>query len=282
MTRRAKQSKVIHTDETRVPVQDGTTKGQCKSGRIWTYIGDESNPYVVYDNTPDRTRAGPQRFLADYKGYLQADAYGGYDGIYHKGEVTEVACWAHARRKFYDARNSDGPASAQALAYIRLLYDVEKEAKESAYAGGVDLTAERYRLRQQRSVPRLQQFHAWLTSQQAEHGGPVLPRSPIGLAIAYALNQWDALCVYTTDGDLSMDNNAAENALRRVALGRKNWLFCGSDNGGRTAAVLFSLIATCQSHRVNPFEYLRDVLTRIAATPVSQLDQLLPDQWKPA
>ena len=138
-------------------------------------------------------------------------------------------------------------------------------------------------------MPRLQQFHAWLVSRQAEpttaglrHGGPVLPRSPMGLAIAYALNQWDALCVYTTDGDLAIDNNAAENALRRAALGRKNWLFCGSDNGGRTAAVLFSLIATCQRHQVNAFDYLRDVLTRIAATPVSQLDQLLPDHWKPA
>ena len=129
-------------------------------------------------------------------------------------------------------------------------------------------------------MPRLERFRTWLESRQAQHGGPVLPKSPMGQAILYAMNQWDALCVYTTDGDLSIDNNAAENALRRVAIGRKNWLFCGSDNGGNTAAVLFSLIATCQRHRVDPFAYPRDVLTRIAATPVSQLDPFLPDRWR--
>jgi len=129
-------------------------------------------------------------------------------------------------------------------------------------------------------VPRLEQFRAWLQSQQAERGGPVLPRSPMGQAITYTLNQWEALCTFTTDGDLAIDNNAAENALRRVAIGRKNWLFCGSDNGGHTAAILFSLIATCQRHKVEPFAYLRDVLARIAAAPMSQLDRFLPDRWQ--
>jgi hypothetical protein len=172
--------------------------------------------------------------------------------------------------------------STQALAYIRLLYDVEDQAKKSAEKSGADLAAERHRLRQEFAVPRLQQFSSWLRSQHAEHGGPVLPKSPMGQAIAYTFNQWDALNVYTTDGDLNIDNNAAENALRRVAIGRKNWLFCGSDNGGHTGAVLFSLIATCQRHKVNPLDYLRDVLTRIAATPVSQVPQLLPHTWQPA
>ena len=144
------------------------------------------------------------------------------------------------------------------------------------------LSAIRHGLRQERTLVRLEQFKAWLQSQQAERGGPVLPKSPMGQAITYALNQWEALCVYATDGNLAIDNNAAENALRRVAIGRKNWLFCGSDNGGHTAAVLFSLIATCQRHKVEPFAYLRDVLTRIAATPMSQLDQFLPDRWQAA
>jgi len=130
-------------------------------------------------------------------------------------------------------------------------------------------------------VPRLAEFRTWLQSQQAEHGGSVLPKSPMGQAMQYALNQWDALCVYTTDGRLAIDNNASENALRRVAIGRKNWLFAGSDNGGRTAATLFSFIATCQRHNVEPMAYLRDVLARIAATPLSRLDQLLPDRWRP-
>jgi hypothetical protein len=281
-------SKVIHTDDTPVNVLDRTLD-QTRTGRFWVYLGDKEHPSTVFTYTPSRSRDGPHQFLAGWgkeqRVYLQADAFGGYDGIYAGqagGMVTEVACWAHARRKFYDARNSDAVASTQALAYIRLLYDVEDEAKESVAQTDTNLASERLRLRQQFAVPRLEQFKAWLQSQQAEHGGPVLPKSPMGQAITYALNQWDALCVYTIDGDLNIDNNAAENALRRVAVGRKNWLFCGSDNGGATAAVLFSLIATCQRHKVNPFDYLRDVLTRIAATPISQLDQLLPNRWKSA
>ena len=228
-------------------------------------------------------------FLRDWgkeeRVYLQADAFGGYDGIYAGeagGQVTEVACWAHARRKFYDARTSDPVISTQALAYIRLLYDVEDQAKQSAKKSGHELTSERYRLRQELAVPRLAQFKTWLDSRQAEHSGSVLPKSPMGQAMQYTLNQWDALCVYTTDGRLTIDNNASENALRRVAIGRKNWLFCGSDRGGRTAATLFSLIATCQRHQVEPMAYLRDILTRIAAMPVSQLPTLLPDRSQPA
>ncbi len=138
------------------------------------------------------------------------------------------------------------------------------------------LSAIRRALRQERAVPLLEQFGQWLHAQQASQGGPVLPKSPMGQAITYAMNQWPALNVYTTAGDLAIDNNASENALRRVAIGRKNWLFCGSDSGGATAAVLFSLIATCQRRNVEPLAYLRDVLTRIAAQPVSRLDELLP------
>lgn len=126
----------------------------------------------------------------------------------------------------------------------------------------------------------MQQFKSWLESQLAINGGGVLPKSAMGGAIQYALNQWDALCVYTTDGDLSPDNNSAENALRWIAVGRNNWTFLGADTGGHTAAVLFSFIATCQRHQVNPFDYLRDVLGRIASTPMSQLPELLPGQWQ--
>jgi transposase len=280
-------SDVIHTDDTPVKVQD-RSRTQTRTGRFWAYLGDINHPHTVFTYTPSRSRDGPMEFLRDWgrdeRVYLQADAFGGYDGIYAGqagGHVTEVACWAHARRKFYDARSSDPAVSAQALAYIRLLYDVESQAKKSAEKGRADLASERYRLRQELSVPRLAEFRAWMESQQAERGGPVLPKSPMGQAIQYALNQWDALCVYTTDGRLAIDNNASENALRRVAIGRKNWLFAGSDNGGRTAATLFSLIATCQRHRVEPMDYLRDVLNRIADTPVSQLPDLLPNCWQP-
>ncbi len=292
-------SRIIHTDDTPVEVMDARSR-QMHTGRFWDYLGDQAHPSTVFTYTPSRSRDGPMEFLKewgkDQRVYLQADAFGGYDGIYRGaagGDVVEVACWAHARRKFYDARTSDAATSTQALAYIRLLYDVEDWARESVRRHGLDpasdarafheqLVAERFALRQEKSVPLLEQFKIWLDAQQAANGGPVLPKSPMGQAIQYALNQWAALCVYTTDGELAIDNNASENALRRVALGRKNWLFCGSDNGAHTAAILFSLIATCQRHKVDPFAYLRDVLTRIAAQPMNRLAELLPARWKAA
>jgi transposase len=287
MVDEVRASPVIHTDDTPVKVQD-RNRTQTRTGRFWVYLGDPDHPYTVFAYTPSRSRDGPMEFLRDWgkdeQVYLQADAFGGYDGIYAGqagGHVTEVACWAHARRKFYDARTSDPAGSAQALAHIRLLYDVEKHAQQEAEKARIDFVSERYRLRQELAVSRLAQFREWLSSQQAECGGPVLPKSPLGQAIQYTLNQWDALCVYTSDGRLAIDNNASENALRRVAVGRKNWLFAGSDNGGRTAATLFSLIATCQRHRVEPMAYLRNVLARIAAIPVSQLGTLLPNRWQP-
>jgi transposase len=288
MEQRVLQSKVIHTDDTPVKVQDRNLD-RTRTGRFWVYLGDADHPYTVFSYTPSRSRDGPMAFLRDWgkdeRVYLQADAFGGYDGIYAGeagGHVTEVACWAHARRKFYDARHSDAAASTEALGRIRLLYEVENIAKKGAKQTRCDLPSERYRQRQELAVPRLAEFRTWLESQDSERGGSVLPKSPMGQAIQYALNQWDALSVYTTDGRLAIDNNASENALRRVAVGRKNWLFAGSDKGGRTAAVLFSLIATCQRHKVEPFSYLRDVLTRIAAIPITRLADLLPDRWQVA
>ncbi len=268
------RSRVLHTDDTPVDVLDRSLD-RTRTGRFWVYLGDRRHPYTVFTYTPSRSRDGPQQFLKGWSGYLQADAFGGYDGLYAGqagGRVTEVACWAHARRKFYEARHADAAARTQALAYLRLLYDVEDEARTLS-------ATERQRLRQEKSAPRLTQFRAWLEAQQASRGGPVLPKSPMGQAVAYALNQWDALGVYTIDGELAIDNNVAENALRRVVLGRKNWLFCGSDNGGNTAAVLFSLIATCQRHGIDPFAYLRDVLVRLPATPTSGVAAFLPDRW---
>jgi transposase len=269
MTSRVKQSKVIHTDETRVPVQDGTVKGQCKSGRFWTYIGDESNPYVVYDYTPDRTRAGPQRFLADYKGHLQADAYGGYDGIYVKGDVTEVACWAHARRKFFDAKDTDGRRATEMLEFVRQLYAVEDEARS------LDHDARRA-MRQEKSTPILPKIKTWLDTERQL----VLPRSPMAQAIQYTLNQWDALNRFTEQGYLNIDNNAAERALKRVAIGRKNWLFAGHDEAGASHARLWTLIASAERHGLDPQKYLMSILAKIGQTKLSELDQFLPETWK--
>ena len=280
MITRMLKSKVIWTDDTPVDVQDRDRPKAMRTGRFWVYLGDEDHPYTVYSYTPNRSRAGPMEFLKDWgrdeQRYMQADAFGGYDGIYAGlagGQVIEVACWAHARRKFHDARKSDYARSSQALAMIRVLYDVEAEAREMT-------SPERALLRQKKSQPILKEFKTWLDSQQAPQGG-VLPKSPMGEAITYAMNQWEALQVYISDGDLSIDNNVAERALRQIAVGRKNWLFLGGDNGGRAAAIAFSLLATCRRHNVEPLSYLRDVLTRISSWPTSRLAELLPDRWKP-
>ncbi len=287
MIERVKKSLVIHTDDTRVPVQDELVHGKCKSGRLWAYLGDLANGYDVYQYTPDRTRTGPQRFLADYKGYLQADAYGGYDGVYHKGNVIEVACWAHARRKFFDARETDGRRAAEMLEMVRQLYAVEdlgtaKEAaaaEESKCAGtGPSPPPDdiRRQLRQEQSVPILARIKLWLD----ENIKLVLPRSPMAQAIQYTLNQWDALNRYVEHGWLDIDNTAAERAMKRVAIGRKNWLFAGNDAAAESHARLYTLIASAERHGLDPEAYLRSVLAKIGQTPISELEQFLPDVWK--
>jgi len=238
---------------------------------MWVYLGDREHPYTVFDYTPNHSRDGPARFLAGYSGYLQADAYGGYDGIYvgSAGRIVEVACWAHARRKFFDARSTDPERGHAAIAWIRRLYDIEDTAK--AMSDG-----ERAAQRQEQARPLLTAFQQWLEEQRTR----VLPKSPIGQATAYALSNWEALCRYTDAGFLAIDNNAAERAIRPIALGRKNWLHLGSDNGGHTAAVLFTFTTTCRRHDLDPFAYLRDVLTRLPALPADRLDELLPDRWQ--
>ena len=270
MIERILLSRNIHTDDTPVPIQS-PGEGKCRKGRIWAYIGDRDNPYIVYDYTPNRSRAGPADWLRDFKGFLQADAYGGYDGIYHTGHVVEVACWAHARRKFFEAKETDDRRAAEMLAMVRELYAVEDEARE------LDDAARR-ELRQAKSVPILASIKAWLDAEQQI----VLPRSAMGQAIQYALNQWDALCVYATEGFLAIDNNAAERAMKRVAIGRKNWLFAGNDRAGETTALLYTLIASAERHGVDPQRYLTSVFAKLPFTPEEELDQFLPDVWKKA
>jgi len=231
----------------------------------------------VFDFTVNRKRDGPQRFLTNYQGYLQADAFSGYDGLYlpdprtAAARIIEVACNAHARRKFYEARGSDALRSHQALAYYRQLYELERQAKD--FSDG-----QRLQMRQDLSVPILGQFHTWLEAQRPE----VLPKSPMAEALGYALNNWAALVRYTEAGFLAIDNNVAEREMKRIAIGRKNWLTVGSPRGGQTAAVLFSFTSTCQRLGVEPWAYLQDVLTRMPTTPAGQLDDLLPDHWMAA
>lgn len=275
-------SKVIHTDDTPLPVLD-KNRDRTRQGRLWVYVGDRTGPYTVFDYTPNHKRDGPQKFLADYQGYLQADAFTGYDGVYlgSQGKIIEVACHAHARRKFHESRTTDSARAHAALAWYGQLYAVEKEIKERSQ----DLKAEAAealgcQLRQEKSLPLLTSLCHWLKEQEIQ----VLPKSPMGQAIGYALGNWEALLRYTTNGMLAIDNNVAEREMKRVAIGRKNFLFVGSDQGGQTAAVLFSFTSSCQRHGLDPFAYLRDVLGRLATRSVTaeSLAAMLPDRWSVA
>jgi transposase len=271
MAEQVRQSRVIHTDDTKIPVQDEQMQGKCKSGRLWGYLGDAAHAYNVYDYTPDRGNAGPHAWLKGYAGYLQADAYGVYDREYAGGTIIEVACWAHARRKFYDALETDRERCTAVLRLIQQLYQVEREADEK----GMDEAAIAA-LRQQKSVPVLARIKAWLEQQKQV----VLPRSAVGLAIQYCLNQWDALCVYTTKGFLAIDNNPAERAMKPVAMGRKNWLFAGNDRAAERMARLLTLVQSAKRHGLDVQRYLSSVLAKIAGTPLSELEQFLPERWK--
>ena len=262
-------SKAVQTDDTPVPVLDREL-ARTRTGRIWTYVGDRHGPYIVYDYTSNRSREGPEEFLRGYNGYLQADAYAAYDAMFKnpRRSLTEVACWAHSRRYFFEAQTSDLCRATVMLAYIQLLYEVEREARNA--------TAEQRReLRQAKSRLILEDIKNYLQTEKPK----VLPKSPMGEAIDYTLSNWEALLRYTEDGDLEIDNNSAERSLRPIVVGRNNWLFYGSDKGGRTGAVLSTLIASCKRLRIEPFAYLRDLFTRISAHPHQRLDELLPDKW---
>lgn len=275
------ESAVIHTDDTVLPVLDKKL-GEARKGRVWVYLGDDAHPHIVYDYTTSRERDGPQAFLKTFRGYLQADAYGGYDGIYKTQHVIEVACLAHARRKYWDAQTKDLLRAQRALAYIGLLYKVERSAKNIAKEQKLsreDFFALRHKMRQEQSRPILQKFREWLDS-DAFKG--VLPKSAIGKAIGYTRNQWVALNRYLDDGRLEIDNNISEQEMKAIATGRKNWLFAGNDGGARNSAIIYSVVRTCRRHGVDPFAYLRDVLSRLPGHPKDRLRELLPDRWKMA
>ena len=282
------RSHVIHTDDTPVRVQD-PGNGKTREGRFWVYVGDEAYPQVVFDYTPKRKRDGPQKFLKEYKGVLQADAYGGYDGIYANGAVIEAGCWAHSRRKFDEAQTTAPERAAEMLALVGELYAIEdlarpllKEAKtkpEPARTAALAAAyAQRLEWRQRLSVPVLEHIHAWLEQQKQD----ALPKGPLGQAIHYTLAQWEALNRFVSDGAIEIDNNVGEKALRPIAVGRKNWLFLGNDEGGRRMAILYSLTESCKRHDIDPWAYLKDVLLRIETQPPGTLAELLPHNWKAA
>ena len=254
---------IVNTDDTPIPVQD-PEREHCRTGRIWTYV---SRHGTVYDATKDRSRAGPLAFLRGYQGFLQCDAYAGYDELFRRsnGSVIEVGCWAHARRKFVEAQKTHPRAAHEAVARIKQLYAIEHEAQTIE-------ASSRASLRQEKSGPLLTTLKTWLD----EVALTALPKSPLGEAVTYARNQWAALNVYTSHGALAIDNNIAERAVKPYAIGRKNWLFFGSDHGGQRLAILSSFTATCQQFGVNPWTWLQHTLTQLPLTPADQLATLLP------
>lgn len=263
-------SKILRTDDTVVQLLVPGL-GRTAQARLWGYLGDPLHNQVVYDFTPDRKQEHPIAFIGNYKGKVQADAYKGYDKLFLPGsERTELACWAHDRRYWYDARDTDPEKASVALGYIRLLYAVEAEAAAMTPAA-------RVLVRREKSLPILEAFKKWLDQESYR----ILPQSPMGEALHYTMAQWQALNRYVEDGDASIDNNAIERALRGVAIGRKNFLFAGSEAGGRWMAVAYTLIESCKLNGVDPYRYLKDVLRRVWTHPASRIEELMPRLWKP-
>ena len=268
MSKELLESGYIQADETPIRVQDPTKKGKTHRGYYWVYMAPLDG-LVVMEYQRGRGRAGPSTFLNGYEGALQSDGYQVYDAYDKHPGVTTYNCMAHARRYFFDAEGSSPELSEHALKEIGLLYAVERELRE-----GDSSPQDRQRIRQQKSLPILERFKKWL---QANEG---LPRSPWGQAVHYSLARWEKLNRYTEDGRIEIDCNLVENAIRPISIGRKNYLFAGSHDAAQRAAVIYSLLATCKKHDVNPYEWLTDVLTRIPTHPAKRVHELLPHRWE--
>jgi transposase len=261
---------VVFTDDSIIPLQV-KGNGKVKKARLWAYVrGGNGPPLTVYDFSHDRSKQRPLDFLDGYRGYAHADAYSGYDELFRRKDIIEVGCWVHARRKFDEATSSRPKEATEIMARISKLYKVEAECAEMS-------DVERCGYREQHSRPVLDAIFQRLVELKIES----IPSEPLRKAIDYALNQRQALYRYLEDGRLRPDNNLAENAIRPLALGRKNWLFAGSDRGARATALYLGLIQSCKACGVNPWEYFNDMLRRIMSHPVTRLRELLPDQWKP-
>lgn len=263
------RSRYLHADETPIKVLDNDKKGKTHRGYFWVY-NNSPGKLVFFDYQEGRGESGPQGILKDYKGYLQTDGYQVYDAFDSRDGITLMHCMAHARRYFTEALNNDADRANFVLERIQLLYTIERTCKEMALTND-----QRREVRQKEAVPVLDQLGKWMKAQYVE----VLPKSPIGKALAYSIERWDKLSLYTTDGMLNIDNNPVENSIRPVAIGRKNYLFCGSHEAAKRTAMLYSLLGTCKMLGVNPFVWLKDILERLPSFPINNINELLPHRW---
>jgi transposase len=276
----------VHGDETPVPV---LAKHQCRKGRLWTYVRDDkpfagqAPPAAVFFYSRDRTAEHPEHHLAGYAGILQADAYAGFNRLYaadrRPGPITEASCWAHGRRKFFEladvaaktrkALSVLAPLAVEAVKRIDAIFDIEREINGRSIE-------ERLAVRRERVAPQVADLEAWMRAQR----GKLSRHSDVGKAMDYMLKRWGTFSRFLEDGRICLTNNAAERALRGIALGRKSWLFAGSDRGGERAAVMYTLIQTARLNEVDPQAWLADVLARINDHKIHNLDQLMPWNWK--
>ena len=265
------ESSYLHVDETTIKVQDENKKGATHLGYYWVYHNSE-HKLALFDYRKGRGREGPEDILKNFKGYIQTDGYNVYDDFDKRTDITQLNCLAHARRKYSEAIASDGFRARYVLEKMQLLYAVERRIKEEQLQPDQIL-----KLRQSESVPVLKELKEWMLIEVNK----VLPRSPIGQAIAYSLARWDKLCVYTTHPRLQIDNNPVEREIRPVAMGRKAYLFAGSHDAATRAAMIYSLFAACRMHKINPYNWLKDVLQRMPGYTTKHLHELLPQNWKP-
>lgn len=265
------QSGYVHVDETPIKVLDNDKKGKTHRGFFWVY-NNSPGKMVFFDYQEGRDSKGPDGILKEYTGYLQTDGYQVYDSFGQKEGITLFHCMAHARRYFSEARDNDIARADYVLEQMQQLYAIERSCKEKE----LDYD-QRKEVRIKEAVPILEALGKWMKEQYIQ----TLPKSPIGKALAYSIERWDKLCLYTSNGMLGIDNNPVENSIRPVAIGRKNYLFCGSHEAAKRSAMFYSLLGTCKMNGINPFEWLKDVLERISSHPINKIKELLPHRWTP-
>jgi len=263
-------TRYLHVDETTIKVLDEDKKGKTHQGYYWLYYNSEKK-LVLFDYRRGRTPDGPEEILKDFQGHLQTDGYGVYERFEKERGIILMGCMAHSRRYFFDSLKNDKERSEHALTLFGKLYALERKMENECLCN-----EEKLKLRQQEAVPILNELKEWMQREYPK----VLPNNPTGKAMSYFLKRWEKLIVYTTDGSLKIDNNPVENAVRPVAIGRKNYLFAGSHEAAQRAAMVYSLFATCRYHQINPYDWLKDILQRMHLYTTSNMEELLPQNWK--